>query len=136
PDDYAVWTLTFHVTSSSANVMLLIGGHTAVGTDPVIGWGTGLGSGSVSGGPYHFKWTAADGASVGNRDNQIQSGALVPPTPTTHSPLLPPSRLLLPRPILASRRAEYCPRTRLAATLRAVRLRRSLRLPTESRTVE
>src|SRR5207237_2131900 len=35
-DDYAVWTLTFHVTSSPANVMLLIGGHTAVGTDPTI----------------------------------------------------------------------------------------------------
>ena len=81
-DDYAVWTVTFNVTNPDGNVMMLLGGHTAQGAGNPRGWGAGVGSGSVSGGPYHFKWEELDGASVGNRDNQIQSGALVPPTNT------------------------------------------------------
>jgi hypothetical protein len=81
-DDYSQWELTFHVSSLPANVMFLVGGHTALSDGADLGWGDGLGSSAVSGGPYHFKWTAVDGASIGNRDNQIQSSALVTATPT------------------------------------------------------
>jgi hypothetical protein len=87
-DDYASITITF--TTTQSKVMLLVGGHTSASLGP-LGWGEGLGSGSISGGPYHFKWTAVDGASIGNRDNQIQSGALIPPTATpspTNTPRL------------------------------------------------
>ncbi len=38
-----------------------------------------MGAGSISGGPYHVRITAADGDAVGNRDNQIQSGAILAP---------------------------------------------------------
>jgi hypothetical protein len=41
------------------------------------GWGTGLGAADVSGGPYHIKLAAVDGASAGNRDNQIMSNAII-----------------------------------------------------------
>ena len=39
-------------------------------TNGARGWGPGLGSSNISGGPYHIKFEAADGASIGNRDNQ------------------------------------------------------------------
>src|SRR5687768_7326117 len=83
-DDYATWLVTFHVTNPSGNAMLLLGGHTSLGVGGNLprSWGADVGSGSISGGPYHFKWEQLDGASVGNRDNQIQSGALIPPTVT------------------------------------------------------
>ena len=79
-DSYAHVTLTYSVpsTADGAKVMLLFGGHLA----PSIGargWGAGVGAGSISGGPYHVRITAADGESVGNRDNQIQSGAILAP---------------------------------------------------------
>ena len=79
-DEYAHITLTYSVpsTADGAKVMLLFGGHIA----PSIGsrgWGAGVGAGSISGGPYHVRITAADGASVGNRDNQIMSGAILAP---------------------------------------------------------
>ena len=32
---------------------------------------------NISGGPYHIKWTASDGASIGNRDNQIMGSAII-----------------------------------------------------------
>jgi hypothetical protein len=69
--------------AADTKVMILYGGHTAVGlpVDPR-GWGTALGSSSISGGPYHFRWIAADGTSVGNRDNQIQGSALTCTDPT------------------------------------------------------
>jgi uncharacterized repeat protein (TIGR01451 family) len=57
---------------------VLFGGHLAASTGPR-GWGIGLGSSSVSGGPYHIKWDLADGASIGNRDNQIMSSAVLAP---------------------------------------------------------
>lgn len=73
-DDYATVTLSF-TTSAPNTVQLLFGGHLAEGFN-ADGWGEGLGAGSVSGGPYHIKWAAADGVSVGNRDNQIMSNAI------------------------------------------------------------
>ena len=74
-DSYAHVTLTYSVpsTADGAKVMLLFGAHIASSIGPR-GWGVGVGAGSISGGPYHVRITAADGESVGNRDNQIQSG--------------------------------------------------------------
>jgi uncharacterized repeat protein (TIGR01451 family) len=79
-DSYAHITLTYSVPSlaDDAKVMLLFGGHIAPSIGPR-GWGVGVGAGSISGGPYHVRITAADGASVGNRDNQIMSGAIIAP---------------------------------------------------------
>ncbi|HVE99326.1 MAG TPA: choice-of-anchor P family protein [Mycobacteriales bacterium] len=78
-DDYATVVVTYRVdTSSARNVMLLFGGHLAAPTGPR-GWGAGLGAASISGGPYHIKFEAADGASIGNRDNQIQGAAILFP---------------------------------------------------------
>jgi uncharacterized repeat protein (TIGR01451 family) len=79
-DEYAHITLEYSVpsTADGAKVMLLFGGHIAAGLGPR-GWGAGVGAGSISGGPYHVRITAADGASVGNRDNQITSGAILSP---------------------------------------------------------
>lgn len=76
-DDYATTTLSFTTPAGTGNhvVQILFGGHLAAGENGD-GWGTDLGAGSVSGGPYHIKWAAADGASVGNRDNQIMSNAI------------------------------------------------------------
>ncbi|HET7078577.1 MAG TPA: hypothetical protein VFM49_14165, partial [Chloroflexia bacterium] len=85
-DDYATVTVTFNVGAVPSRVMLLLGGHAAASSGPR-GWGPGLGAGNISGGPYHFKWDLLDGASVGNRDNQIQSGAIATETPTaTNTP--------------------------------------------------
>jgi len=79
-DSYAHITLTYSVpsTADGAKVMLLFGGHLAPGVGPR-GWGADVGAGSISGGPYHIRITAADDASVGNRDNQIMSGAILSP---------------------------------------------------------
>ena len=79
-DSYAHITLTYSVpsTDDGAKVMLLFGGHLAAGLGSR-GWGPSVGAGSISGGPYHIRITAADGASVGNRDNQIMSGAILSP---------------------------------------------------------
>ena len=77
-DDYATQIVSFTIASAltDTKVQLLFGGHTAASVGPR-GWGTGVGSSSVSGGPYHIKWDAADGQSIGQRDNQIQGGNLI-----------------------------------------------------------
>jgi hypothetical protein len=74
-DDYATTTISFTATAGST-VELLFGGHLAVSPLNRGGWGPGLGASNISGGPYHIKWAAADGASVGNRDNQIMGDAI------------------------------------------------------------
>ena len=73
-DSYAHVTLTYSVpsTADGAKVMLLFAAH-RLEHRAARGWGVGVGAGSISGGPYHVRITAADGESVGNRDNQIQS---------------------------------------------------------------
>jgi len=79
-DSYAHVTITYSVpsTADGPQVMLLFGGHLAPSLGPR-GWGVGVGSGSISGGPYHIRITAADGGSVGARDNQIMSSAILSP---------------------------------------------------------
>jgi hypothetical protein len=75
-DDYATITITY--TAAPGKVQLLFGGHLAVGSSGgARTWGTGLGASNISGGPYHIKWTASDGASIGNRDNQIMGSAII-----------------------------------------------------------
>ena len=90
-DDYASITIHFHVASVPSKVQLLFGGHLAAGAG-ARSWGTSLGASSINGGPYHIKWDLADGASVGNRDNQIMGSAILSfstalvtsPNPATH----------------------------------------------------
>lgn len=88
-DDYATVIIEYSVPEVPTKVMLLWGGHTAA-TDGPRGWGTGLGSSNVSGGPYHFKLDQADGAAIGSRDNQLQGASLEDLTPivttTIHNP--------------------------------------------------
>jgi hypothetical protein len=80
-DDYAITTISFTTHGPGVhNVQLLFGGHLAAGTQ-AHAWGANLGASAISGGPYHIKWSQADGASVGNRDNQIMSGAILPIVP-------------------------------------------------------
>jgi len=70
-------TITYSVTSTPAKVELLFGGHLA----PAVGsrgWGTGVGASFINGGPYHIKLDGVDNSSVGNRDNQITAGAILP----------------------------------------------------------
>jgi len=89
-----VWIdVTFTTSSPNSVVGVWFGGHVAQAADPdpanspPDGWGTGCGSrdcgaSSISGAPFHLKYISLDGGSVGNRDNQIQLGAVVAPTPT------------------------------------------------------
>ncbi len=83
-------TITFNVDPSTARncttsggvttcpVMLVFGAHVA----RTIDWETmGGGAGQISGSPYHVQLELLDGASVGSRDNQMQSST-VPPNAT------------------------------------------------------
>src|SRR5437870_1491914 len=75
--DFASVTVTYSVTSTPAKVELIFGGHLA----PAVGsrgWGTGVGASFINGGPYHIKLDGVDNSSVGNRDNQITAGAILP----------------------------------------------------------
>ena len=69
-------------TSGPSKVYLLFGGHLAASLTPATGsprgWGDDCGASSISGGPYHIKVTAVDGAAEGSRDNQIMSNAVLP----------------------------------------------------------
>ncbi len=88
-DDYATVNVTFDVAAANQKVQLLFGGHLAAGIGPR-GWGAGFGASNISGGPYHIKWTAADGSSIGNRDNQIMGSAILT-TPTSIATVPNPS---------------------------------------------
>jgi uncharacterized repeat protein (TIGR01451 family) len=78
-DDFATLTVTYSVASTAADtkVQLLFGGHLAASTGPR-GWGINVGSSFINGGPYHIRLTQLDSSSVGNRDNQINSAAILP----------------------------------------------------------
>jgi|GEM_PF-6971720 len=82
-DMYADYTLTW--TSSSDSIVIEMAGHLAAGTDPVgqtgVGYGAGRGSANISGGPYHFKLSTLDGASLGSQDNQIKGADILLPPP-------------------------------------------------------
>jgi hypothetical protein len=76
-DDYAQVVVTYNVTSTPTKVQLLFGGHLAASIGSR-GWGTNVGASFINGGPYHIKLTQVDSSSIGNRDNQITSGAILP----------------------------------------------------------
>ena len=76
-------TIRLHFsTAGPSKVYLLFGGHLAASLTPATGsprgWGDNCGASSISGGPYHIKVTAVDGAAEGSRDNQIMSNAVLP----------------------------------------------------------
>lgn len=82
-DSYILYTLTW--TSASTNILIEMAGHLSIsGNSTGYTWGTNLGAGAVSGGPYHFKLDELDGGPLGSQDNQIQAGA-VTVIPTTGS---------------------------------------------------
>jgi hypothetical protein len=87
--------VNFTTASAKTLVSVWFAGHLAEATDPdgggpVEGWGTGCngsgscGSSAIAGAPFHLKYISLDGGSVGNRDNQIQSGGVQPPPPPGH----------------------------------------------------
>jgi uncharacterized repeat protein (TIGR01451 family) len=81
-DDFAsiVVTFTTPVAIATQDVQILFAGHLATANGP-LGWGAGFGASSINGGPYHIRLNTIDGSSVGNKDNQIQAGAIVPLPP-------------------------------------------------------
>ncbi len=108
-DAYATVLVTYDIfdtpsASDPVQVLFLWGGHTAASDGPN-GWGAGLGSSNISGGPYHMRIIETDGTSVGNRDNQIQGAAIIAatetPTPTntpTETPTPTPTDTPTPTP--------------------------------------
>jgi uncharacterized repeat protein (TIGR01451 family) len=85
-DDYAQITVTYSVAATPAKVQLLFGGHLAASVGPR-GWGDNVGSSFINGGPYHVKLVQVDTSSIGNRDNQITSGAILPTGTQTQTAL-------------------------------------------------
>ena len=65
--------------SANQKVMLLFSGHLAA-SGGARSWGSGNGASDINGGPYHIKLINVDGAAIGNRDNQIMAGAILPIT--------------------------------------------------------
>ena len=48
-------------------------------SDNTVGNGNALGASGISGGPYHFNLNNIDGTSLGNQDNQLKGGDILPP---------------------------------------------------------
>ncbi|TKJ30526.1 MAG: hypothetical protein CEE40_04825 [Chloroflexi bacterium B3_Chlor] len=67
--------ITFTVGAGESEVLVIWGSHIASQLD----WGTGNSAVSISGAPYHMKLIEFDGASIGQRDNQMQAGAVIVP---------------------------------------------------------
>jgi len=61
---------------TTCTVLMAWGAHVSSQAD----WGEGQSAVNISGSPYHMKVVALDGASVGNRDNQMAADALVLPS--------------------------------------------------------
>jgi hypothetical protein len=94
--EYESILVTFNTTGPNSRVFFYFGGHLAAGANTgnpssPRGWGANCGAGSINGGPYHIKLDGIDGASAGNRDNQIMSGAVLLLPPITPSLSTTPS---------------------------------------------
>jgi len=80
-DQDATYTLSW--TSDSPEVLIEVAGHLSVGPENAvgsgIGYGVGRGASAISGGPYHFRLTSLDGASLGSQDNQIKGADIRTP---------------------------------------------------------
>jgi hypothetical protein len=93
-DDYATLTVNYALDPSVVDtdgdglvdattyVQLVFGGHLAASAGSR-SWGAGLGAANINGGPYHIRVTKIDATAIGNRDNQITSGAILPITSST-----------------------------------------------------
>jgi LPXTG-motif cell wall-anchored protein len=84
--DYQTLRVTLTTAAPDTKVMLLFGGHIAATFGPR-GWGeradgSNLGAAQVPGGSYHIRITQINEEAIGNRDNQLMSGAIEPPTAT------------------------------------------------------
>ena len=80
--------------TTTCEVLITWGAHIASQVD----WGIGEGASSISGSPYHVAVVELDGTSIGQRDNQIQTGAIATPTPTpTGTPTSTPTGTQTPR---------------------------------------
>ena len=95
-DSFAHYVLTW--TSSADQIVVELAGHLGVGGDGTgETWGAGLGSSSISGGPYHFKLGQLGGiitdssvcpatldqvSSLGSQDNQIKGADIQIPCPS------------------------------------------------------
>ena len=78
-DLYAEYTLTW--VSPATSILIEMAGHLALGDDVAsagtgVAYGTGLGAGSISGAPFHFKLGTLDGKALGSQDNQIQGNSI------------------------------------------------------------
>src|SRR3989337_2546125 len=74
--------ITFTTSGEDQLVGLWFSGHLAIAIDPpgsAIGWGDGFGSSSISGAPFHISYIKFDDDAIGNRDNPVQGGAVLPP---------------------------------------------------------
>ncbi len=80
-DRFAEYTLFW--VSTSTNLLVEMAGHLAIGgaAGNTLGYGPGRGSASINGGPYHFKLSTLDGASLGSQDNQIKGADILVPPP-------------------------------------------------------
>ncbi|MCK4733560.1 MAG: PKD domain-containing protein, partial [Methanophagales archaeon] len=88
--DYAHYTLTW--TSASTDIRIELAGHLSVGEDPLeigVGYGSGLGSSTISGGPHHISLSHLDGASLGSQDNQIKGADILLPPPVVECDVSP-----------------------------------------------
>jgi hypothetical protein len=92
-DSETAITVSFTVDSSGAmcktksgvtscGIAIWFGAHIANGSQWTAFNGS-TGAGSISGSPYHVALDKEDGASVGQRDNQMQAGAIVVPSTIT-----------------------------------------------------
>ena len=93
-DDYATLTVNYTLDANVVDtdndqkvdattyVQLVFGGHLAASAGSR-SWGAGLGAANINGGPYHIRVTKIDTTAIGNRDNQITSGAILPITSST-----------------------------------------------------
>ncbi len=59
-------------SANGCAVALWFGAHVSAQAN----WGLGQGAGSINGSPYHVALFEVDGASVGQRDNQMQSNVV------------------------------------------------------------
>ncbi|WP_182378732.1 choice-of-anchor P family protein [Nocardioides sp. WS12] len=88
-DDLVTVTVRFRNATPTVarDVVLLFGGHLAVGGPNTLprAWGLNLGASSVSGGPYAFKLEQIDGGSTGATANTIQASATGPVPPPLFS---------------------------------------------------
>ena len=73
PDTGAMCSTKQGVTT--CDVAIWFGAHVAAQAD----WGAGTGAGNIPGSPYHVALAAVDGESAGQRDNQMQTGAITSP---------------------------------------------------------